>query len=67
MVYMSQLPWFDERRFLYIVELNPLSHKNFQRVGGTDVELLERTEMGLKFRIKDVEEVLTPDYKVVSP
>jgi len=66
-VYMSQLPWFDERRFLYIVELNPLSHKNFQRVGGTDVELLERTEMGLKFRIKDVEEVLTPDYKVVSP
>jgi hypothetical protein len=66
-VYMSQLPWFDERRFLYIVELNPLSHRNFQRVGGTDVELLERTENGLKFRIKEVEEILTPDYKVVSP
>lgn len=66
-VYMSQLPWFEERRFLYIVELEPLSHRNFQRVGGMDVLLLERTDAGLKFRIKDKEEVLTPEYKVVSP
>lgn len=66
-VYMSQLPWFDERRFLYIVELDPLSHRNFQRVGGEEVVLLERVENGLKFSIKGVEEVLTPDYKVVNP
>lgn len=66
-VYMSQLPWFDERTFLYIVELNPLSHKNFQKVGGMEVVLLERTEAGLKFSIQGEEKVLTPDYKVIQP
>ncbi len=48
-VYMSQLPWFDERRFLYIVEINPLSHRNFQSVFGTDLVLKGLDEKGLVY------------------
>lgn len=65
-VYMSQLPWFDERRFLYIVELNPLSHKNFQSVFGTDVVLKELTEKGLAYEKEGKIYYLTPDYKVIQ-
>lgn len=66
-VYMSQLPWFDERRFLYIVELAPLSHRNFQSVFGTDVVLKELTETGLAYETKGITYHLTPDYKIVKP
>lgn len=65
-VYMSQLPWFDERRFLYIVELNPLSYKNFQSVFGTDVVLKDSTEKGLAYEKEGKTYYLTPDYKIVQ-
>lgn len=65
-VYMSQLPWFDERRFLYIVELNPLSHRNFQSVFGTDVVLKELTEKGLEFEKEGKTYYLTSDYKIIQ-
>jgi len=64
-VYMSQLPWFDERRFLYVVDLLPLSHRNYQSVFGTDVVLGERTELGLSFTKEGVTYYLTPDYKII--
>lgn len=66
-VYMSQLPWFDERRFLYIVELAPLSHRHFQSVFGTDVVLKELTETGLAYETKGNTYYLTPEYKIVKP
>lgn len=65
-VYMSQLPWFDERRFLYVVDLQPLSHRNFQSVFGTDVVLGERTETGLSFTKEGITYYLTPDYKIIQ-
>lgn len=64
-VYMSQLPWFDERRFLYVVDLEPLSHRNFQSVFGTDVVLGELTDMGLSFTKEGSTYYLTPDYKII--
>lgn len=66
-VYMSQLPWFDERRFLYIVELNPLSHKNFQSVFGTDVILKERDALGLAFEKAGKNYYFTSEYKILTP
>jgi hypothetical protein len=65
-VYMSQLPWFDDRRFLYVVDLMPLSHRNFQSVFGRDVVLGERTEMGLSFTKEGRTYYLTPDYKIIQ-
>lgn len=65
-VYMSQLPWFDERRFLYVVELNPLSHRNFQSVFGTDVVLKELSEKGLAFEKEGKSYYLTPDFKIIQ-
>lgn len=64
-VYMSQLPWFDERRFLYVVDLEPLSHRNFQSVFGTDVILGELSELGLSFTKEGVTYHLTPEYKII--
>lgn len=65
-VYMSELPWFDARRFLYIVELEPLSHRNYQSVFGTDVVLGERTEEGLTYTKEGRTYTLTPDYRIIS-
>jgi len=65
-VYMSQLPWFDERRFLYVVDLLPLSHRNYQSVFGTDVVLGEITELGLSYTKEGNTYYLTPDYKILS-
>ncbi len=66
-VYMSQLPWFDERRFLYIVELNPLSHRNFQSVFGTDVILKDLNEKGLVYEKAGKTYYFTSDYKILTP
>ena len=65
-VYMSQLPWFDERRFLYVVDLVPLSHRNFQSVFGTDVVLGEISDLGLSYTKEGNTYYLTPDYKIIS-
>ena len=64
---MSQLPWFDERRFLYIVELNPLSHKNFQSVFGTDVVLKNLDEIGLAYEKAGKLYYFTREYKILTP
>ncbi|MBR0575799.1 hypothetical protein KCG48_05520 [Proteiniclasticum sp. BAD-10] len=66
-VYLSQLPWFDNRRFLYVVELNPLSHKSFQSVKGVNVTLKGRTEKGLEYEADGKTRYLTPDMKIISP
>lgn len=66
-VYMSQLPWFDERKFLYIVELDPLSHRNFQSVFGTDVVLKELNETGLAYEKAGETYYFTPEYKIIKP
>ncbi|MGB4588504.1 MAG: hypothetical protein WBI17_04630 [Clostridiaceae bacterium] len=65
-VYLSQLPWFDERRFLYIVELNPLSHRNMQSVKGVEINLKTLTEKGLEYESDGKTFFLTPDYKIVN-
>lgn len=65
-VYMSQLPWFDERRFLYVVELSPLSHRNFQSVFGTDVVLKALSEKGLAFEKEGKTYYLTADFKIIQ-
>lgn len=65
-VYLSQLPWFDERRFLYIVELNPLSHRNMQSVKGVEIKLQSLTEKGLQYETDGKTFFLTPDYKIVN-
>lgn len=66
-VYMSQLPWFDERRFLYIVELDPLSHRNFQSVFGRDLTLKELEEKGLAYEKADKTYYFTSDFKIITP
>lgn len=65
-VYLSQLPWFDERRFLYIVELNPLSHRNMQSVKGVAIILKSLNEKGLEYESDGKTFFLTPDYKIVN-
>lgn len=66
-VYMSQLPWFDERRFLYIVELDPLSHKNFQSVFGTDLILKNLDALGLAYEKAGETFYFTPEYEIIKP
>ncbi len=66
-VYMSQLPWFDERKFLYIVELNPLTHRNFQSVFGQDLALKELDDKGLAYEKAGNMYYLTSDFKIVNP
>ncbi len=66
-VYMSQLPWFDERKFLYIVELNPLSHRNFQSVFGTDLVLKELDEKGLAYEKAGKPFYFSREYKILTP
>ncbi len=65
-VYLSALPWFDERRFLYIAELNPLAHRNMQSVKGVDIQLKTLTEKGLEYEADGKTFFLTPDYKIVK-
>jgi len=65
-VYLSQLPWFDKRKFLYIVELNPLSHRNMQSVKGIKILLKSLTEKGLEYESDGKTLFLTPDYKIVK-
>lgn len=65
-VYLSQLPWFDTRRFLYVVELNPLSHRNMQSVKGVDITLKSLTEKGLEYESDGKTFFVTPEYKIVK-
>ncbi len=65
-VYMSALPWFDDRRFLYAVELEPLSHRNYQGVFGKDVVLGELTELGLSYTKEEKTFYFTPEYKIIA-
>lgn len=64
-VYLSQLPWFDERRFLYIVELAPLSHRNMQSVKGINITLKDLTEKGLEYESDGKTLFLTGEYKIL--
>jgi|LFRM01.1.fsa_nt_gb hypothetical protein len=66
-VYMSQLPWFDDRKFLYIVELNPLTHRNFQSVFGRDLVLKDLDDKGLAYEKADKMYYLTSEYKIINP
>lgn len=65
-VYLSQLPWFDERRFLYVVELAPLSHRNMQSVKGINITLKDLTEKGLEYESDGKTLFLTGEYKIVK-
>ncbi|NLC65523.1 MAG: hypothetical protein GX752_01115 [Clostridium sp.] len=63
-VYLSSLPWFDERQFLYVVELDPLNHYNYQNVKGVNINLLELTEEGLQYEVAGKKYYLTEDFKI---
>lgn len=63
-VYLSNLPWFDERQFLYVVELDPLNHYNYQNVKGVDINLLELTEEGLLYEVNGKKYYLSEDLKI---
>ena len=63
-VYLSSLPWFDQRQFLYVVELEPLNHYNFQNVKGIDINLLELTDDGLKYEADGKKYFLTENFKI---
>lgn len=63
-VYLSNLPWFEERQFLYVVELEPLNHYNFQNVKGVNINLLELTAEGLKYEADGKIYFLTENFKI---
>ena len=66
-VFMSQLPWFDQRRAMYVIELDPLSHRFFYQIVATGVRLLGREEAGILYEIGEQQYILTPDYNIIRP
>lgn len=70
-VYLSMLPWFGSHDggslyFLYVVELEPLSHDHIAHlVHGVDITLLSLEEEGLRIEADGVEYILTEDLAIL--